>query len=153
MVGTIAPAVRGGNGAAMASFLVGHAFAGAAFGALLGALGLALPSSPSLRWPLLAALAALAGLHDYGVVKLPLPQLRRQVPSEWRRRFSPSVAWFLYGVGLGSGVATRVPHAVYWVAAAAVALVARPLDGALLFAAYGLARGVVALAVSVAVAG
>src|SRR5919198_750484 len=42
------------------------------------------------------------------------PQVRRQVPEAWRRRLPLPLALFLYGLVLGTGVATYVPAAALW---------------------------------------
>jgi hypothetical protein len=68
----------------------------------------------SFPWPL-ACLAFLCGLHEFGLLRLPVPQCRRQVPAHWRIRFAPWLYSALYGVVLGPGLFTYIPSALYYV--------------------------------------
>ena len=146
MVETITPVVHGGRTSRWARFLALHAagatLAAAAFGAALGGAG-ALLGAP---WGAagLAAVAVLAGAYLAGEalgVRVPVPQLRRQVPDWWRTFFPFGPASFLYGVGLGVGFLTYLTHGTLVVVAAAAAASGRPLLGALVLAPFGLARG------------
>jgi hypothetical protein len=73
---------------------------------------------------------------------LPVPVLdaRRQVPQWWRERFRPGPTAFLYGAGLGIGFATHLRHGTLVAAAAAVLAWGDPVAGAVVLAAFGLAR-------------
>src|SRR5262245_40555248 len=110
MAETITPVVHGGSRTAWAvsvgAHVLGATVAAAAFGALLGAFG-ALLGAP---WGTAGALAVAGAAAMYLLAELgprvPVPQLRRQVPDWWRTFFPPRVAAFLYGVGLGPGFLT-----------------------------------------------
>ena len=141
MVETLTPAGCGGRRRQMAAvllFALGAVGAAAGLGGLLGVAGSALP----LRWTLgvAAALALLGALREAGVVHLPLPDLRRQVPEPWRRE-RPLAVWSTgYGVILGAGLGTFQPVATFWVVCAGAVALGRPLAGALCLAPFGLGR-------------
>ena len=79
------------------------------------------------------------------VVRVPVPQLRRQVPDWWRTFFGRPLAAFLYGAGLGVGFLTFLGHGTLVVVTVGAASTGRPLIGALVMAPFGLARGLAPL--------
>lgn len=146
MVETITPAVHGGRTrrywASVALHAVGATLSAAAIGLLLGGAG-ALLGAP---WGAagLVALATVAGLYaarEALGLKIPLPNLHRQVPQWWRTFFDPPVASLLYGLGLGVGFLTYLSFGTYVAVAAGAVLSGDPLVGAALCAPFGLARG------------
>jgi len=146
MVETITPVVHGGRtgrwAGSVALHVTGAVASAAAFGAILGAAGSLLGAPWGGGGALLIALAAsLYVLREAGVVPVPVPQLRRQVPQWWRTFFSVPVTAFLYGAGLGVGFLTYVAHGTLVVVAVAAAASGRPLVGAAVVAPFGLARG------------
>jgi len=146
MVETITPVVHGGRAGRWAGsvslHVTGAVASAAAFGAILGAAGSLLGAPWGGGGALLVALAAsLYLLREAGVVSVPVPQLRRQVPQWWRTFFSLPVAAFLYGAGLGVGFLTYLTHGTLVVVAVAAAASGRPLVGAALVAPFGVARG------------
>jgi hypothetical protein len=144
MVETFTPAVCGSRRRqrlALAGFAFGAVSVSALVGAALGALGALLGSGPALA---AACLAVLAAAREGGRLRIPFPQIRRQVPERWRAQL-PLPVWSLaYGAGLGAGFLTFQPVATFWVACAATVALGRPLAGALCFAAYGLGRTIMA---------
>jgi hypothetical protein len=144
MVETFTPAVCGSRRRqrlALGGFAVGAVAASALVGAALGAVGALLGTQLAF---LVAALALLAAAREAGIVRLPLPQLRRQVPERWRYDL-PLPAWSVgYGIGLGLGFLTFQPVATFWVACAAAVALGKPLAAGLCFAAYGAGRAVMA---------
>lgn len=95
------------------------------------------PNSIASAFTVLAAVAALA--HDAGVVTLPLPQNRRQVPRNIVRR-GPAVGALQFGFEMGTGARTYVTAAAMHCLLVAIILLAR-LDEALLAGvAFGLGR-------------
>ena len=114
----------------------------AAFGATLGWLGGTL-GAPWRRSGLLAvaAVALLYALGELTPLRVPVPQLRRQVPDWWRTFFGRQVASALYGAGLGVGFLTYLAHGTFVVVAFASIASGRPVFGALLLAPFGLVRG------------
>jgi len=140
MVETFTPAVCGSKRRqrlALAGFAVGAVAASALVGAALGAVGALLGTQLAF---LVAALALLAAAREAGIVRLPLPQLRRQVPERWRAEL-PLPVWSVgYGIGLGLGFVTFQPVATFWVACGAAVALGKPLAAGLCFAAYGAGR-------------
>jgi hypothetical protein len=118
MVETIAPAVCGSRPRTALALLM---FAAGAIG-VAAAVGLALGSLGSSRLlPVAIALAIAGVLREAGLIRLPLPQWRRQVPESWHQVL-PLPLWSLgYGAGLGAGVLTYQPVATFLVVAVAAA--------------------------------
>ena len=150
MVETISPVGYGGRTrrwlAAVALHTLGATATAAGFGALLGAAGglLGAPWGPA-GTALLAAIALAYAARELGGPALPVPAARRQVPDWWRSFFSWPVAAALYGAGLGIGFLTFLTNGGLVVVAAAAILSGRPIAGAVLSGAIGLARGLSAL--------
>jgi hypothetical protein len=144
MVETFTPAVCGSKRRqriALAGFATGAVVASALVGALLGALGALIGRQLALG---VAALAVLAAAREARLVRMPLPQMRRQVPERWRAEL-PLPVWSVgYGAGLGAGFLTFQPVATFWVACAAAVALADPRTAAACFAAYGAGRAVMA---------
>jgi hypothetical protein len=141
MLETFTPAVCGSRRrqrAAVALFTVSAVLAAALLGAGLGLVG----ALAGARGAVLAAgvLALLAAAREAGLVRLPLPQARRQVPERWRFELPLPVWASGYGAGLGAGVFTFQPVSTFWVACAGALALARPLPGALCFSLYGAGR-------------
>ena len=141
MVETLTPAVCGSRQryrVALALFAVGAIAAASALGALLGAIGAAFEREGLLA--IVAVLALLGGAREAGILRLPLPGLRRQVPERWRREW-PLGGWSLgYGAGLGVGVLTHQTVSSFWIAAAGVLALGDPVASALCLAPFGLGR-------------
>src|SRR3954447_6623737 len=146
MISTISPAGCGGRHrhlAAAALFATGAVTSAAVLGMLCGLAGLWLGGAQAAL--LAAVVAVLAALRETVGRRLPLPQVRRQVPERWRRELPLSVWPLAYGAGLGAGVLTFQPVATLWVALAAAASLADPLRAALCLSAFGAARVAMAL--------
>jgi hypothetical protein len=145
MVETIAPVVSGGRArwlGSLALHAIGAALTASLFGAALGFVGRLL-SAPWQRPGLLvlAVVAGLYGLAEATRLRMPVPQLRRQVPVWWRTFFGRRVAAGLYGAGLGVGFLTYLAHGTLVVVALAAVVAGRPLGGALLLLPFGAVRG------------
>jgi hypothetical protein len=141
MVETFTPAVCGSRRRrrlALVGFAAGAVLAAAALGALLGLVGELVGARQAL--PAIAALALLAAAREAGLVRLPLPQSRRQVPEAWRFALPLPVWSFGYGAGLGVGVATFQPFATFWIACAGAVALASPVAAAACFSLYGAGR-------------
>lgn len=141
MVETITPAGCGSRHrhlAALALFALGAGLAAAGLGAVLGLAGSAL--DPAWTLPALAVLALVAAAREAGLVRLPLPELRHQVPERWRREW-PLGAWSLaYGAGLGAGIFTHQVAGTFWVACAGAVAVGDPAWSAACLALFGAGR-------------
>jgi hypothetical protein len=150
MVGTIVPIVYGERSRgriAVAHWLhLGGALVGAAAaGMVLGLLGWAIQSlahtSPAVIVAAAGTVALAYSLRELGLADVPMPQFHRQVPTSWRYRYPPNVAALLYGVGLGTGVATFVRVATLYVVLIWIVLVGDPVFGALAMLPFGAMRG------------
>jgi hypothetical protein len=144
MVETFTPAVCGSRRRqrlALVGFAVGALAASALVGAALSGLGALVGVEIALP---VACLALLAAVREAGLLRVPLPQVRRQVPERWRAEL-PLPVWSVgYGAGLGAGFLTFQPVATFWIACAAAVALAQPLAAALCFAAYGAGRTLMA---------
>ena len=141
MIETITPAVCGSRRRyriALACFALGAVVTSFALGALLGLAGALLGAERAVL--AVAALALVAAAREAGLLRIPLPQLRKQVPERWRATLPLPVWSFGYGAGLGAGFVTFQPFATFWVACAAAVALAEPLPAAVCFAFYGVGR-------------
>lgn len=149
MVETISPVVHGRRARWLGTLTlhtIGATGTAALFGATLAWIGRAL-GAPWQR-PGLLGLAAISAVYALGVLtrfRVPVPQLRRQVPDWWRTYFGRSFAALLYGAGLGIGFLTYVSYGTLVAVAFAAAASGRPGLGALVMAPFGLARGLSAI--------
>lgn len=149
MVETISPVVHGGRArwlGTLALHTMGATGTAALFGAVLGWIGGAL-GAPWQR-PGLLALAAISTLYALGALtrlRVPVPQLRRQVPDWWRTFFGRPFAAVLYGAGLGIGFMTYLANGTLVVIAFAAAASGRPMAGAVVVGTFGLVRGLSAI--------
>jgi hypothetical protein len=149
MVETISPVVHGGRARWLGTLVLhtlGATGTAALFGAVLGWIGGAF-GAPWHR-PGLLALAVIAAVYALGALtrlRVPVPQLRRQVPDWWRTFFGRSFAAVLYGAGLGIGFLTYLSSGTLVVVAFAAAASGRPAIGAALVGPFGLVRGLSAV--------
>jgi hypothetical protein len=120
---------------------------GAGLAAVGEAIGMARWSTV-VRLLLLAALAAVGFVLDTGRARVPLPTIHRQVNEQWLYQYR---GWY-YGLGfgfqLGLGVVTIVTTSVIYLCLAVSALTGSPVAGALIGAAFGLARAASLLVVA-----
>lgn len=124
--------------AALAFFTVGAVAAAGGLGALFGFAGGLLPSRLALI--VAGALAMLCAVREAGVLRFPVPELRRQVPEAWRRQRRLPVWSTGYGVILGSGFGTFQPVTTFWVACIGVVALGDVVWGAVCLAAFGVGR-------------
>lgn len=110
-------------------------------GALLGAAGEALPAGWIPRLWLAAAVACFGwALHEFGLLRLPMPQLHRQVQRHWMQRLPWNLVALGYGLQLGSGVVTRIPTAATYATLLCALLSGSGWKGALIMGTFGLSR-------------
>lgn len=97
--------------------VLGAAVGGALAGAALGSVGLAFGAGSWQSW-IVGGAAMLAVLRSSRA--RPIGYGRRcQVPRHWTRTMTAGRLYFLWGVLLGSGLATLIPHSAFLVLAAA----------------------------------
>ncbi len=118
------------------------AVSAAAFGALLGMGGRALRQQLPIEHAAAAlpVIALVAAVHEFGIVRIPWPQRRWQVPSSWRftePRWIPSA---LYGLLLGPGILTYIPVATYYALVAMAIFIADPGRAAAVFVLFAVAQ-------------
>lgn len=153
MAETITPVVHGGRRrpylVASALHVAGATAAAAALGILLGSIG-ALLRAPGETWTP-AVVATFAGIYlarEAGRLPVPLPDVKRQVPEWWKTFFSPPVAAFLYGAGLGVGFLTYLSFGTFVAVVAGAVVSGDPLTGLLLCAPFGFGRASAVVAVT-----
>jgi len=119
-------------------------------GALLGALGglSGLDRLGAAGWTAWAVLGVAYGLHELGLLRLPTPQRRRQVPHVWRRTLPPRTVAFRYGLLLGPGFLVYVRSAAYYLVVAGALLSGSAAIGATAFGLVAVGRIVPLLASS-----
>lgn len=124
--------------------VLGAALGGAIIGGALGWLGTLVGAA---AWPwrpaIIAVVAAYALWHAMGRGR-PKLGLQRQVPRQWARVLSPDLCYFVWGVLLGSGVATLIPYSAFLVVLATQFTAGTTL-GIVSGVAYGAVRGAVPL--------
>jgi hypothetical protein len=141
MLETFTPAVCGSRKrqiVAQALFAVSAVVTAAALGLVLGLVGKALGAERAVL--VAAALALLAAAREAGLLRLPLPEARRQVPERWRFELPLPVWASGYGAGLGAGFFTFHPVSTFWIACAGALALASPVAAALCFSLYGAGR-------------
>lgn len=124
-----------------ALFVLGHVTGGTCMGSAVGALGALLPGS----WfaPATAGLSMLCvalAMHEFGVVRLPMPQLHRQVQRDWMRSKHWNLVAFGYGMQLGCAIATRIPSTTAYAVMGFAFLSGAWRKGALIMGVFGLFR-------------
>jgi MFS family permease len=146
MVTTIDPVVHGGRNRGyalvVAVHVLGATVAASAFGTLLGGLGALLGGPWRIAGPIaITVVAALYAVREGVGLPVPIPDRHRQVPEWWRTFYSPPVASFLYGLGLGIGYLTFLTFGTFVAVTAGAVASGSPALGALVCGPFGLARG------------
>ena len=146
MVETITPVVHGGSSRrywlSVALHTLGATLAAALVGVVLGTVG-SLTGAPWGRGGLVvvAVVAFVYAAREGFRLPLPLPDRHAQVPDWWRTFYSPAVAAFLYGAGLGAGFFTFLSFGTYVAVIAGALASGSPLIGAALCIPFGVVRG------------
>jgi hypothetical protein len=115
--------------------------AGAAFGALLGAVGNHLPDDVRAAGAsVLAVLATVVGILDLGSRRLRVLQIDRETSRQWPH--AGAFRWaLLNGSALGVGATSRLGFWLWYVVPSSALLLGDPTVGAVLYGVYGLVRG------------
>ena len=132
---------RGNRWSLTVAWLVAGTLVGGGFlGAVLGALGRALPVTVDENWRLsaLALAGVAAAIWDLRVRRFPI---RRQVNEDWLSAFRPWVYGWGYGLQLGAAVVTAVNTALVPMFILAALLSRDPLSGLVVGTAFGAIRG------------
>lgn len=124
----------------VAAYALGSVVGATALGTALGALGqVVLGNGSGAARLMIGALAAVTAAVLDGS-RRPIPSWHRQVNEDWLARYRGWVYGFGFGAQLGLGVITIVTTASVYLMWIAAALAGSPLVGALIGAAFGLAR-------------
>lgn len=133
--------------------IFGNALAASIMGLLLGAIAYVLSRTVSDYFMVIAivlgSISLLYALDEAGLVNVPYLQRIAQVPASWQFRFSPPITAFLYGLGLGSGVTTRIVTGTFYVMLVGAFFYASPLPASICFLLFGVMRAIGALAIIV----
>ena len=154
MVGQIGPLVQvGRKKTALAFHVLGGIVGGVAIGVAYGFLGLLLRAAlgdtlDTVFIIVVPALLAYMALTDLGVLRFTYFTTGRQTPGSWPCSLGHYPGIFSWGVDLGVGISTRIPHQSLLVLPVAAVLVGNLPAAVAICAAYGAAR---ALAVVMAV--
>ncbi len=145
MLASINPLVeraRGNRwGWTVGAYAVAATAAAATMGAIVGALGGLAGARGRWGLPLLGAVALAAGVADLAIPRRLLTS-SRQVDEVWLSRYRGWVYGAGFGAQLGVGVVTVITSATVYAWLAALALCGSAAGGALIGAAFGLARAV-----------
>jgi MFS family permease len=130
------------------AFAIGATAAGAAAGALLGALGTLLPGSADggVRTAVIAA--ALIGALALELSSTAVPGPRRQVDERWLDRYRGWVYGLGYGAQLGLGIVTVVTSAATYVVLLCALASGGAVAGLAIMGLYGVLRGLTPLLAS-----
>lgn len=122
--------------------LVSSGAVGAGLGALGGAIEAALPAESSrvVAVVLVATVAAGALARELGLLRLPLPQLRRQTGGTWARALGQPAASLLWGFDLGLTFTTWLTYSGAWLVAVLAFATGGPAFGAAVLMSYWLGR-------------
>src|SRR5437867_4350860 len=147
MVGTILPIGYGERRQGRPPFAVTlHVvsyFAGAATAdALIGWLGLLIHPPLARLSPeaLLGLLAIATSLHDAGLIRVPFPEAKRQVPARLRFALKPWRLALTYGFELKTGLTTFGSTAAFYVVLAIAIVVGSPLTAVVILLPYAAGR-------------
>ncbi|EGD25866.1 hypothetical protein [Prescottella equi] len=121
---------------------LGSIATGAPTGALLGALGAVAAGAIPIAWAVgaWAVLALAYGLHEMGLVTLPAPMRRRQLPRHLRRSMAPWKVSLLFGAMIGPGFVIFIRSSAYYLLVLGVIAAGSPALGAALFTLVSLGR-------------
>ncbi|AHD22234.1 methylamine utilization protein [Rhodococcus pyridinivorans] len=111
-------------------------------GALFGALGALVTGSVPWAW-MLAAWGVIAlgyGLHELGMITLPTPMRRQQLPRHLRRTMAPWKVSLLFGALIGPGFMIFIRSSAYYLLVLGVIASGSPVLGAAMFATVSLGR-------------
>lgn len=132
--------------------LAWHAFGsiltGAPTGAVIGAIGMLMAGRIDIAWAIgvWAVVAVLYGLHEMGVLRMPTPMRRRQLPRNLRRTMAPYKVSFIFGTIIGPGFIIFIRSSAYYLLVLGLLLAGNPLLGAALFTLVSLGRCLPSLA-------
>lgn len=111
---------------------------GAALGVLGRWLGVHALGIPAL-W-VICVLGLTLAAREWGWIRFPLPQRRRQTEKVWAHQFGFVIASALWGFDIGLGFATRISTGGFWILTAVAVALGDPAYGGLLLLMYWFGR-------------
>ena len=112
----------------------------ALLGASLGFLGRALAPSDRLALAAVAGVGAAAVARELRLLRLPLPQLKRQTSGAWSKSLGQPLASFLWGLDIGFVFTTWLTFSGAWLVATLALVTHDPAFGAVALLAYWIGR-------------
>lgn len=92
-----------------------------------------------IKYTLLLGLLIAYVFHELGIIKLKVPQHHWQIPESWVN-YSPKLNMFIWGIILGPGIFTYIPHSTFYILYLYIGLFNEPIVGFIFGAVYGLSR-------------
>lgn len=146
-MGALTPLVQGTRSrSTYASTLVVHTVAsvwsGALVGSILGWLGSRVVSH-QVSWQFwlgLGLVSLLLVAREFGALRVPIPQVRRQTGKTWYFRFGPIGAAWWWGIDLGSGLTSLITFSAYWLLLLVVFFSRSPQYGGIVLGMFGIGR-------------
>lgn len=136
-----------------ACWIAGHICGGVLLGAAAGWMGAGLAMRNQVAaLTLLSAACVAAALHQFNVIRLPLPELPRQVQRLWIIKYPWNLLAIGFGLQLGCAVATRVKVATTHVVLGCALLSGSAVAGGLILGSFGAARSVLPILIGPRVA-
>jgi hypothetical protein len=89
---------------------------------------------------LMAAASLILACREWGWVRFPLPELKRQTEKTWVHEFGFIGSAAMWGAHIGLGFATRITYGGYWVLVVAAVASGKPSYGATLLLVYWFGR-------------
>lgn len=99
------------------------------------------PAGNAILVPL-GVLSLVCGLRDLGILRLPIPQPRTQVPRYWLAAYGPYKAGLYWGFSIGLIFTTWIEYTLLYVVGLWIFLAGSPWVGMLALALFGMAQGV-----------
>jgi hypothetical protein len=99
---------------------------------------------PGVKFSLLIPVSAVFILHEWNVIRLPVPQNRWQVPHSWVSG-PPMRNMAVWGLILGAGILTYIPHIIFHLLYLYLGFFKAPVHGLLFGALYGFSRALPAV--------
>jgi hypothetical protein len=124
------------------NWVIGHILGGALVGGALGWVGAHIRTSDVGVIAGMSIICLAGAARELDVVRLPLPQLRRQVSRVWMQRLPWTIVALGYGIQLGSGLATRINVATTYAVFACATASGSIGVGALFLSLFGIARSI-----------
>jgi len=102
--------------------------------------GLGIAHAAGATFYFISFVALLLAAREWGWIRFPLPELKRQTEKFWAHEFGFVMASAMWGLHIGLGFATRITFGGFWILAAIALALGDPTYGAMLMLTYWLGR-------------